>query len=240
MIIYPAIDIQDGTCVRLKQGNFAEVTKFNNDILSQAKIFEDAGFEWLHIVDLDGARKGKPVNMDLITKVIAETNLKVQIGGGIRELDVVDEYISSGAARVILGTAAIKNIALVEQACKKYPGKIAVGLDARGNRVSVSGWLEETDIFIFDLIEELEKIGVAAIIYTDIERDGLLTGFDAEGTNEIARTVSMPIIASGGVSDFNDLLRIKEIEKNGVSGVIIGRAFYEKKINFIDALGLQN
>ena len=239
MIIYPAIDIQNGVCVRLKQGDFKEVTEFNRDVLDQAKQFERAGFKWLHIVDLDGARKGKPANMEIIRKVIEQTALKVQIGGGIRDLEVISEYIDIGAARVILGTAAIKNMSLVKEACLKYPGKIAVGLDARGNRVAVSGWQEETDVFVFDLISEYEKLGVSTIIYTDINRDGLLSGIDEEGTNEIARTVSLPIIASGGVSNLADLMKVKELEVNGVAGVIVGRAFYEGRISYADALKLQ-
>lgn len=240
MIIYPAIDIQNGSCVRLKQGKFDEVTEFNDSVLDQALQFERVGFEWLHVVDLDGARKGKLVNISLVTQVIDNTSLKVQIGGGIRDMEAIDEYISRGADRVILGTVAIKDMSLVAKACEKYPGKIAVGIDARGNKVAVNGWLEDTDVLIFDMIEELKKIGVAAIIYTDINRDGLLSGFDEAGTNEIAKTISIPIIASGGVSDVLDLEKIKKSEKNGVSGVIIGRAFYEGKISFSEALAFQS
>ena len=240
MIIYPAIDIKNGSCVRLKQGKFDEVTEFNDSVLDQALKFERAGFEWLHVVDLDGARKGKLVNISLVTQVVESTSLKVQVGGGIRSMEAIDEYMSRGVHRVILGTAAIKNISLVAEACEKYPGKIAVGIDARGNRVAVNGWLEETDVLIFDMIDKLKKVGVAAIIYTDINRDGLLSGFDEVGTNEIASTISIPIIASGGVSNVSDLEKIKNSEVNGVSGVIIGRAFYEGKITFGEALEFQS
>ena len=236
MIIYPAIDIQGGRCVRLKKGDFSEVTEFNPDVLDQAKIFEQAGFEWLHVVDLDGAKKGRPINLEMITKIISETNLKVQVGGGIRGMNSIDKLINAGAQRVILGTVAIKNFDLVKEACEKYPGKIAVGLDARGNKVAIRGWQEETDIYIFDLIEKLENVGVSAIIYTDIERDGLLAGVDEQGTKEIAKSIAIPIIASGGVSTIEDLRSLKESESTGISGVIVGRAFYESKISFADAL----
>jgi len=236
MIIYPAIDIQGGKCVRLKKGDFNEVTEFNPDVLDQAKKFEKAGFEWLHVVDLDGAKKGRPINLELITKIINETSLKVQVGGGIRGMNSIDKLVNVGAERIILGTAAIKNFDLVKEACSKYPGKIAVGLDARGNKVAIRGWQEETDIYIFDLIEKLENIGVAAIIYTDIERDGLLAGVDEQGTKEIAKSISIPIIASGGVSSVADLQGLKDAESTGVSGVIVGRAFYEEKISFSEAL----
>jgi len=239
MIIYPAIDIQGGKCVRLKKGDFEQVTEFNADVVDQAKKFEEAGFEWLHVVDLDGAKKGRPAHLDLITRIIEETNLKVQVGGGIRDMAAITKLIHCGAERVILGTVAIKNFALVEEACKKFPGKIAVGLDARGNKVAIRGWQEETDIYIFDLIEKLENVGVSAIIYTDINRDGLLAGVDEQGTKEIAQSISIPIIASGGVSSVADLEGLKAAEGVGVSGVIVGRAFYEQRISFSEALTFQ-
>jgi phosphoribosylformimino-5-aminoimidazole carboxamide ribotide isomerase len=238
MIIYPAIDIQDGKCVRLKRGDFSEVTEFNNDILSQAQIFENAGFEWLHMVDLDGARKGFPVNHDLVKKVASSTSLKIQVGGGIRCLKDVEMMVSCGVSRLILGTIAIKNFSLLSDICKEFPGLIAVGVDARGNKVATHGWQEESDILVFDLILRLEEIGVAAIIYTDINKDGLLGGFDEGGTKQIAQNIKVPIIASGGVSSMADLQKVKAMSDYGVEGVIVGRAFYENKISFANALQL--
>ena len=240
MIIYPAIDIKDGKCVRLKQGDFSQVTEFNDDVLAQAQEFERRGFKWLHVVDLDGARQGRPLNFQLVENVIRNTSLNVQIGGGIRDFNSISKMISYGASRVILGTAAIENFELVEQACKEYPGQIAVGVDARGNKVATHGWQEEADdMFVFDLIAKLEKVGVSAIIYTDVSRDGLLSGFDEQGTEEIAKDITIPIIASGGVSTIEDLKKISAMKQYGVEGAIVGRAFYEDKLSFSDALTFQ-
>ena len=236
MIIYPAIDIKDGKCVRLRKGDFSKVTEFNDNVLDQAKEFEDAGFDWLHMIDLDGARKGRPINVNLVESVIKNTTLKVQVGGGIRDFNSIEKMLSCGAERVILGTIAIDNFDLVEKACKEYKGRIAVGLDAKGNKVATHGWQNETDIFVFDLIEKLEKVGVAAIIYTDINRDGLLSGFDEQGTREIAKNITIPIIASGGVTNMDDLKTIQEMKKYGVCGAIVGRSFYENKLSYEEAL----
>ena len=239
MIIYPAIDIQDGKCVRLEKGDFNKVTEFNSDIVAQAKIFADAGFKWLHVVDLDGAKLGRPVNHHYLAEIVKETGLKVQVGGGIRSLDAIEDLVNSGVERVILGTVAIKDKALLKEACQKFPGRIAVGVDTKGNKVAVGGWLEETDVYVFDLIEELEKIGVAAVIYTDISRDGLLSGVDALGTKEIAKHIKIPVIASGGVADVSDIEKIVAIQEHGMDGIIIGRAFYDQKIPFAKALKYQ-
>lgn len=238
MIIYPAIDIQNGKCVRLKRGDFSEVTEFNHDVLSQAQIFEEAGFKWLHMVDLDGARKGSPVNDNLVKKVASNTSLKIQVGGGIRSIKDVEKMVNSGVSRLILGTVAINNFSLLTEVCKEFPGLIAVGVDARGNKVATHGWQEESDILVFDLISKLEDVGVAAIIYTDISKDGLLGGFDEDGTKQIAKNIKLPIIASGGVSNLTDLQKVKSMSGYGVQGVIVGRAFYENKISFQDALQL--
>lgn len=238
MIIYPAIDIQNGKCVRLKRGDFSEVTEFNHDVLSQAQIFEGAGFKWLHMVDLDGARKGSPVNDNLVKKVASNTSLKIQVGGGIRSIKDVEKMVNSGVSRLILGTVAINNFSLLTEVCKEFPGLIAVGVDARGNKVATHGWQEESDILVFDLISKLEDVGVAAIIYTDISKDGLLGGFDEDGTKQIAKNIKLPIIASGGVSNLTDLQKVKSMSGYGVQGVIVGRAFYENKISFQDALRL--
>ncbi len=239
MIIFPAIDIKNGKCVRLKQGDFNEVTEFNDDVVNQAKKFEEAGFSWLHVVDLDGAKKGRMYNFDLIEDIVNNTQLKIQVGGGIRDLSCIDKLIKIGVERVIIGTAAIKDPELLEKACQKFPGRIAVGLDARGNKVAIRGWQEETDILIFDVMERLEAVGVAAIIYTDISRDGLLVGFDEQGTREIAKNISIPIIASGGVSELADLKSVAAMSQFGVQGVIVGRAFYEGKIGLEEALQIQ-
>lgn len=237
MIIYPAIDIKDGKCVRLKQGDFSQVTEFNDDVLAQAQEFEKQGFEWLHVVDLDGARQGRPINFQLVEKIIRNTSLKVQVGGGIRDVHAINKVISYGAARVVLGTAAIENFDLVKKACNEYPGCIAVGVDARGNKVATHGWQEEAnDMLVFDLIDKLAEVGVSAIVYTDVSRDGLLSGFDEQGTREIAKGIAVPIIASGGVSSVDDLKKLEQMKQYGVEGVIIGRAFYESKISFSDAL----
>ena len=240
MIIYPAIDIKDKKCVRLKRGDFSQVTEFNGDIVGQAQIFEGAGFKWLHMVDLDGARTGLPVNYDLVQEVARETSLNIQVGGGIRDIKSVEKMISCGVSRVILGTIAIKNFALLKQICKEFPGLIAVGVDARGNKVSIHGWQEDSDILVLDLITRLEEVGVSAIIYTDIDKDGLLSGFDEDGTQEIAKNINIPIIASGGVSHISDLYKIKTMEKIGIEGAIVGRAFYEDKISFADAIKIQS
>jgi phosphoribosylformimino-5-aminoimidazole carboxamide ribotide isomerase len=238
MIIYPAIDMKDGKCVRLVQGDFARVTEFNDDVLDQAKQFEDAGFEWLHMVDLDGAKKGQAVNYHHVENVLKNTSLKVQIGGGVRDMEAIEKLIGYGVSRVVLGTVAIKNFDLVREACKRFPGKIAVGIDAKGNKVAIQGWVEETDIYVFDLIEKLSDLGVSAIIYTDISKDGLLSGIDESGTRDIASSMSIPLIASGGVSQISDLEAVKSMENIGVEGVIVGRAFYDKKISFQDALNV--
>ena len=240
MIIYPAIDIKDKKCVRLKRGDFSKVTEFNDDVVGQAKIFEKAGFKWLHMVDLDGAKKGVPVHYELVQEVVNETSLKIQFGGGIRDIKSVEKMVSCGVSRLILGTIAIKDFLLLKQICKDFPGLIAVGVDARGNKVATHGWQEESDILVLDLILRLEEIGVAAIIYTDINKDGLLSGFDEDGTKEIAKNIKIPIIASGGVSHVSDLHKIKDMLDVGVTGAIVGRAFYENKISFAEAIKIQS
>ena len=236
MIIYPAIDIKGGKCVRLIQGDFNSVTEFNDDVVAQAKEFEDAGFEWLHMVDLDGAQRGMPINHYFIKEVRENTNLKIQVGGGIRNMSSVEILINIGVSRIILGTSAIKDFDFLVEACKAYPGKIWVGIDAKGNKVAVNGWEEETDVYVFDFIEKLYGVGVAGIIYTDISKDGLLQGLDEVGTREIASSIKIPLIASGGVSSMDDLYAVKAMEEIGVQGVIVGRAFYDKKILYKDAL----
>jgi phosphoribosylformimino-5-aminoimidazole carboxamide ribotide isomerase len=232
MIIYPAIDIKDRKCVRLVQGDMGRVTTFNDDIVKQAKEFYANGFRWLHMVDLDGAIRGKPVSHDIVSDVIKQTGLRVQLGGGVRSMRDIDNLIDIGVSKVILGTIAITNFNLLKDACKKYPGQIIVGVDVRNNHVSIKGWVEESEVLAFDLIKKLENIGVTEIIYTDINRDGLLHGFDEMGVKELLKDISIPMIISGGVTSIEDLRKIKKMAKCGVSGVIVGRALYEKAISY--------
>jgi phosphoribosylformimino-5-aminoimidazole carboxamide ribotide isomerase len=240
MNIYPAIDIKGGNCVRLKQGDLNQVTLFNINPLDQAKQFSKAGFEWLHVVDLDGAARGRPMNKEVIFDIAKNTDLKIQVGGGIRNVKTIEDYLNNGIARIILGTSAIRNIDLVKQACKLFPGRIVVGVDVRSNKVSVEGWLEDSDVLVFDLINELQNIGVASVIYTDINRDGILSGFDEVGAVEIAKNCDIPLIISGGVSSVEDLDRISKLAKYGIDGVVIGRALYENKITFDEALSYRD
>jgi phosphoribosylformimino-5-aminoimidazole carboxamide ribotide isomerase len=240
MNIYPAIDIKNGNCVRLKQGDLNQVTLFNANPLDQAKQFSNAGFEWLHVVDLDGAARGRPMNKEVIFDIAKNTELKIQVGGGIRNIKTIEDYLNNGIARIILGTSAIRNIDLVKQACEMFPGRIVVGVDVRSNKVSVEGWLEDSDVLVFDLIAQLQDIGVAAIIYTDINRDGIMSGFDEVGALEIAKNCDIPLIISGGVSSISDLEKVNKLSKYGIDGVVIGRALYEKKISFEEALSYRD
>ena len=209
---------------------------FNVNPLDQAQQFSKAGFEWLHVVDLDGASRGRPMNKDVIFDIAKNTNLKIQVGGGIRNLKTIEDYLNNGITRIILGTSAIRNIDLVKQACEMFPGRIVVGIDVRSNKVSVEGWQEDSDVLVFDLISQLKDLGVAAIIYTDITKDGILTGFDEVGALEIAKNCDIPLIISGGVSSMDDLDKVNQLVKHGVDGAVIGRALYENKISFSDAL----
>lgn len=236
MIIFPAIDLKDGQCVRLSRGKMDEATIFNNDPVKQAEKFVNMGFKWLHVVDLNGAFAGRPVNIDSVKSIIKAINIPVQLGGGIRDMSTIEAWLDAGVARVILGTVALKNPALVMEACKKFPSKIVVGIDARHGFVATEGWAESSDINVIDLAKKFADSGVAAIIYTDIERDGVMAGPDIEGTKNLALNVSIPVIASGGISSNEDLRKIKELEKYGVIGVISGRAIYNGAIDIKSAL----
>ncbi|MGI9394462.1 MAG: 1-(5-phosphoribosyl)-5-[(5-phosphoribosylamino)methylideneamino]imidazole-4-carboxamide isomerase [Boseongicola sp.] len=234
MILYPAIDLKDGQCVRLVKGDMAEATVFSDDPGAQAKAFQDAGAEWLHLVDLNGAFAGEPVNADAVEAILSRTSIPAQLGGGIRNMDQVEAWLQKGVARVILGTVAVENPNLVREAAKAFPGKIAVGLDARGGFVATRGWAEDTTMKVNDLAKAYEDAGIAAIIYTDIDRDGAMVGPNVPATEALARTVSIPVIASGGVSSMADL---KQLQDTGViSGAISGRAIYDGAINFKVAL----
>lgn len=236
MIIFPAIDLKDGACVRLRQGEMDQATIFSHDPGAQAVSFQEQGFAWIHIVDLNGAFAGKPVNIEAVKAIIANVSIPVQLGGGIRDVNTIAQWLEAGVSRVILGTVALQNPALVKEACKKYPGKIAVGIDAKGGKVAVHGWAETSEMSVVDLALKFEDAGVSAIIYTDISRDGILVGPDLEGTKHLAESIHTPVIASGGVSGVQDVVNLKKLEQYGVAGVIIGRALYDGKITAEEAL----
>jgi phosphoribosylformimino-5-aminoimidazole carboxamide ribotide isomerase len=234
MILYPAIDLKDGQAVRLVHGDMEQTTVFNDDPAAQAKAFEDAGCEWLHLVDLNGAFAGAPVNAAPVEEILNRCSVPAQLGGGIRDMATIEAWISKGLARVILGTVAVENPDLVREAAREFPGKIAVGLDARNGRVATRGWAEETDIMVTDLAKSFEDAGVAAIIYTDILRDGAMKGPNIEATEALARAISIPVIASGGVSSMADLMALKAT--GVIAGAISGRALYDGAIDLTEAL----
>jgi phosphoribosylformimino-5-aminoimidazole carboxamide ribotide isomerase len=236
MILYPAIDLKEGRCVRLVRGDMNQATVFNDDPASQAASFADAGASWLHLVDLDGAFAGKPINAKAVEAIVDAVDIPVQLGGGIRNLDTIEQWLDCGVMRVILGTAAVKDPDLVRQACRSFPGHVAVGIDARAGRVAVEGWAEETDIDATDLARKFADAGVDAIIYTDIDRDGVLQGANIPATAELARTVSVPVIASGGISSLSDIRAL--IADKCIAGAIIGRALYDGRIDLREALKL--
>ncbi len=238
MILFPAIDLKDGQAVRLLRGEMASATVFNTDPAAQAKAFEDAGFEWLHLVDLNGAFEGRPVNAEAVAAILATVALPVQLGGGIRDLPTIEHWLGAGVARVILGTAAVKDPDLVRQACRVFPGRVAVGIDARGGRVAVEGWAEATSLTAADLARRFEDCGAAAVIYTDIDRDGVLEGANVAATAALAELVDLPVIASGGVASLDDIAAFLALEPLGIAGVISGRAIYDGRIDPASALAL--
>jgi phosphoribosylformimino-5-aminoimidazole carboxamide ribotide isomerase len=239
MILYPAIDLKDGQAVRLLRGEMDKATVFNDDPAAQARAFVEAGTEWLHLVDLNGAFAGAPVNGAAVEAILtACPGVPAQLGGGIRDMATIEAWIDKGLARVILGTVAVENPDLVREAAKAFPGKVAVGLDAREGRVATRGWAEETDVMVTDLAKSFENAGVAAIIYTDIARDGAMAGPNVAATEALARAVSIPVIASGGVSSLDDLRALKAT--GVIAGAISGRALYDGAINLAEALTLLN
>ena len=238
MIIYPAIDLKDGACVRLLRGEMSQATVFNNDPGEQARLFQSQGFEWLHLVDLNGAFEGKPVNGAAVESILKSVTIPVQLGGGIRDLNTIGMWLEKGISRVILGTVALRDPELVKSACREFPGKIAVGIDAREGYVAVAGWAETSDIKALDLALKFEDCGVAAIIYTDINRDGAMGGVNVESTSDLAFHLTTPVIASGGVSSIEDLKALKMEEDTGIEGVICGRALYDGRIDPKEALAL--
>ncbi|MSP20755.1 MAG: 1-(5-phosphoribosyl)-5-[(5-phosphoribosylamino)methylideneamino]imidazole-4-carboxamide isomerase [Alphaproteobacteria bacterium] len=242
MILYPAIDLKDGHCVRLVRGDMEQATVFNTDPGAQAQIFASQGFAWIHVVDLNGAFSGKPVNAAAVDSVLKATHLKIQLGGGIRTLAAIEGWLDKGVARVVLGTVALRDPALVRDACTRWPGKVAVGVDARAGHVAVEGWAESSDITVLALARQFDDAGVAAIIHTDIERDGAMRGLNVEATVELARSISTPVIASGGVSSIDDLRHLKWARAQGrapgIAGVIAGRALYDGRVDATAALAL--
>lgn len=238
MILYPAIDLKDGVCVRLKLGDMDKATVYNADPAAQAQQFQAQGFKWLHVVDLNGAFEGVSVNGQAVEAILKATSNPVQLGGGIRTLGHIENWLEKGLARVILGTVAVRNPQLVYEACKLFPGKVAVGIDARGGKVAVEGWAEESELSVLDLAKRFEGAGVAAIIYTDIDRDGILTGINWQSTLELARTVSIPVIASGGLASMEDIKRLTEDDAAILNGAITGRALYDGRIDAKAALDL--
>ena len=240
MIFFPAIDLKDGQCVRLFQGDMDQVTVFGDDPAGQAKGFADAGAKWLHVVDLNGAFSGRPVNEDAVSGILDRIDIPVQLGGGIRDMQTIDFWLDRGVRRVILGTVAVRDPDLVKQACKRYPDRVVVGIDARDGMVAVEGWTELSKITGLELAKEFEDCGVAAIIYTDIARDGAMDGPNIEATVGLANAVSVPVIASGGVSSLEDLEALKAAGTGLLEGVISGRALYDGRIDLAAAVELLN
>lgn len=238
MILFPAIDLKDGKCVRLVRGEMDQSTTFNDDPAAQARKFAGAGFEWIHIVDLNGAFAGKPVNADAVAAIVSAVDLPVQLGGGIRSMDTIARWLETGVQRVILGTAALKDPDLVRRACEQYPGRIVVGIDARDGRVAVEGWAETSEVKAPDLALRFENDGVAAIVYTDIDRDGAMQGVNVDATVDLAFSLTTPVIASGGVRGLSDLADLKTNESVGIEGVISGRAIYDGRLDPEEALQL--
>lgn len=238
MILFPAIDLKDGQCVRLKLGDMDEATVYNTDPAAQARAFEVQGFSWLHVVDLNGAFAGHSVNGAAVEAIINSTSNPVQLGGGIRTLAQIEAWLEKGLARVILGTVAVRDPDLVRQACRQFPGRIAVGIDAKGGKVAVEGWAEASNLGVSELAQQFEGAGVAAIIYTDIDRDGVLTGINWESTLALADTVSIPVIASGGLASMADILRMTMPDAARLEGAISGRALYDGRIDPEAALTL--
>ena len=238
MIVIPAIDLKEGNCVRLEQGEMDRDTVFSDNPAQQALKWQQAGAELLHLVDLDGAFAGEPKNRNAIESILKTITIPAQLGGGIRDIATIEAYLGLGLSRVIIGTAAQRNPELVVEACRRFPGRIVVGIDARDGMVAVQGWAEVTGITAVDLARKFEDCGVAAIIYTDISRDGMMGGPNLEATKALAEAVAIPVIASGGVSSLKDIENLMAIERSGIHGVITGKAIYTGALNLVDAIAL--
>ena len=238
MILFPAIDLKDGKCVRLKLGDMAQATVFNDDPADQARRFEGQGFKWLHLVDLNGAFEGRPVNAQAVGDILKAIRIPVQLGGGIRDMATLEHWLARGITRVILGTVALRSPEIVREACRKFPGRIVVGIDARAGRVAVEGWGESSTLTAIELARRFEDAGVAAIIFTDIDRDGILKGINFEKTLELANAVDIPVIASGGLASIDDVKRLLEPDCAILEGAISGRAIYDGRLDPVAALAL--
>jgi phosphoribosylformimino-5-aminoimidazole carboxamide ribotide isomerase len=238
VILFPAIDLKNGFCVRLEQGDMARATIFHRDPAEQARSFVAQGFDYLHVVDLDGAFAGRPMNAAAVDRVLAAVKIPLQLGGGIRDRATVEKWLGNGVARVIIGTAAVRDPALVKEAAKKYPGRIAVGLDARDGKVAVEGWAQTAELSALDLARRFEDAGVAALIYTDVARDGMLKGLNLEATLALADAVAIPVIASGGLASLDDVRALLAPRANKLSGAIVGRALYDGRLDAAAALQL--
>ena len=236
MIFFPAIDIYQGKCVRLEKGDFEKKTIFNEDPVDQAKFFEDLGCNWIHVVDLDGAKNGSSSNFKIVEEISLKTNLKIQFGGGVRSIAKIKSLLAVGIERVVIGTKAINDISFLDVACRDFPNKIVIGIDARKGKVSIEGWTKDSGVNANELAINAEKKGVCAIIFTDIDKDGLMSGPNISSTLEIAKAVNIPVIVSGGVSAIEDVIEVKKNEGSGIGGVICGRAVYDKKVDIKEAL----
>ena len=238
MILFPAIDLKNGEAVRLQQGDMARATVFNRDPAAQAQAFARQGFEYLHVVDLDGAFAGQPMNAAAVDRILAAVKIPVQLGGGIRERATIDAWLGKGVARVVIGTAAVRDPALVKEASRAHPGRIVVGLDARDGKIAVEGWAATSEVTAPDLARRFEDAGVAAIVYTDVARDGMLAGLNLDATIALAAEISVPVIASGGVASLDDLRALLQPRAKRLAGVIVGRALYDGRIDAEQALAL--
>lgn len=238
MILFPAIDLKDGQCVRLKLGEMSQATVFNDDPAAQARTFQDQGFQYLHIVDLNGAFAGKPANAPAVEAILKAIAIPAQLGGGIRDLATIETWLDKGIRRVILGTIAVRDPGLVREACARFPGRVAVGIDARGGKVAVEGWAETSELTAVDLARRFEDAGVAAIIYTDIDRDGVLAGLNLPATAALARATQIPVIASGGLASMADIEALTRPDYRILEGAISGRALYDGRIDAAEALRL--
>lgn len=238
MIIYPAIDLKGGRCVRLYKGDMSKDTVYSESPAQQAREWALAGFSWIHVVDLDGAVQGKPVNEQAVNAIVNAVDIPVQLGGGIRTIAQIEHWLAQGISRVILGTVAVRDPELVKDACRSFPGQVAIGLDARNGKVAVEGWVEDSTIRAEDLAKKFEDAGASCIIYTDIDRDGTGEGLNMTSTIALARATTLPVIASGGVGSIEDLKKVREAAREGIQGVIVGKALYDKKIRPEQALAL--
>jgi len=236
MILFPAIDLKDGVCVRLLRGDMDRATIFNTDPARQALDFQESGFQWLHLVDLNGAIEGRSINTDVVTNVIKSVDIPVQLGGGIRTMKALEQWFSTGVSRAVLGTAALADPDFVQAACREFEGRVVVAIDARDGRVAIDGWTKDSGVRVLDLALRFEDCGAAAILYTDINRDGAMNGVNVDATVDLAFAVTTPVIASGGVSSLRNLRELKDHEDVGINGVIVGRALYDGRIDPVAAI----